>query len=520
YLANRFMFEKHNNEFFSMLELFKQGQYATYRSTMVDPWITNQVFDAEFSDWLQTVQSDGCEVDTTRPPSPIEPIEIDDVQGDDQVGLDACSIGDRLVQPDNRIYAGKAVCLTDVSVDGAPLQLALHAPSGLVDVTLQITLRHGNGNPDLTHRYDARPSTTVFDHHSNGPGVEETILVRPVQQNWNYINVLPTGDFSGVTLLAKYIQNQAAITVPVPLTPSGIITTSQATFTWQEVPGAPAYAVVARNDEGAYFVNNSTGSITCPDGICTYSKPNTDFPNGNYTWYVRILNSDNSNGENSEALSFNVNTAAPSTPTPEITSPAPNAILTNSEQQFSWLSNESNVSQWRLTAGSVLGAEDYFESAVLPGPTNSVIVNGLPTDGGEVFVRLWYQQNNTWEFIDASYASLQSNNITPVSPLHNATNHSATTSFQWRNLNRQISANVTDWSYTVMVKDTNNNDKTIHFNAVSPTTRCDNSGCSFQRDLPSGDYKWQVGVYENYADGSYGYHLQTDFINFTVVNEE
>jgi microbial collagenase len=204
YLSNRYMFERENAKFFSMLNLFKQGDFQAYRDELVDPWVSNKTFDADFSSWLTTVESTGCTIDTTRPLSPVEPVNIDNIQGDDQVGINACALG-RSPESSN-IKAGSAICLTDTN-NGNQVQLGLSVPSGLENVSLEITLRHGTGNADLLHRWNNRPNNTEFDHMSNDATNNETIMVTPVVAGWNYIHVRAADEFSNVTLLARYIQN-------------------------------------------------------------------------------------------------------------------------------------------------------------------------------------------------------------------------------------------------------------------------------------------------------------------------
>jgi microbial collagenase len=191
-----------------MLDLFKEGDFQTYRDELVDLWVNNKSFDADFSSWLTTVESTGCTVDATRPPSPVEPVNIDDIQGDDQVGINACALG-RLPE-DRNIKAGSAICLTDTS-NANQVQLGLSVPSGLENVSLEITLRHGNGNADLLHRWNNRPNTTEYDNISNDTGNNETITITPVVAGWNYIHVRAADEFSNVTLLARYIQNEQTV---------------------------------------------------------------------------------------------------------------------------------------------------------------------------------------------------------------------------------------------------------------------------------------------------------------------
>ncbi|TQV86827.1 PKD domain-containing protein [Aliikangiella coralliicola] len=203
YLATRFMFEEKNGDFFAMLNLFKLGKYQEYRDTLVDVWVDNKTFDADFAAWLPTVKSLNCTIDDTRPDSPIEPIDIDDVQGNDQVGIDACTAGQYI---GDQMQAGVAVCLDAVS-GGNQLQMELLVPEGLVNVSLQISLKHGEGNADLLHKYDNRPSEQDYDHYSNTATNDELVIVNSVKAGWNYIHVKADDEFSGVTLLARYVQN-------------------------------------------------------------------------------------------------------------------------------------------------------------------------------------------------------------------------------------------------------------------------------------------------------------------------
>ncbi|WDE10044.1 collagenase [Thalassomonas haliotis] len=208
YLASRYMFERQNSTFFTMLDKFKQGDYAGYRTDMLDNWVNNKTFDNDFSSWLTRVTSSGCTVDNTRPPSPVEPVNVDDIQGDEQTGINACALG--RARESRNISPGQAICLENAS-NNNQVQIGLYAPSGLVNVSLEITMRHGSGNANLLHRWDARPNDTTYDHISNGPSNDETILVPQVQPGWHYIHVRADSAFTDATLLARYIQNDGPI---------------------------------------------------------------------------------------------------------------------------------------------------------------------------------------------------------------------------------------------------------------------------------------------------------------------
>lgn len=106
---------------------------------------------------------------------------------------------------EGQLIAGEAVCVPDFS-NGGQFQSEIYVPNDKVGSTMEIILSHGSGNGNLLHRYDNRPTKTVFDHISDNSGNEEKILVENVKEGWNYIHVRADTAFSGVTLLPRYIK--------------------------------------------------------------------------------------------------------------------------------------------------------------------------------------------------------------------------------------------------------------------------------------------------------------------------
>ena len=467
YLATRFMFEKHETEFFDMLDEFKEGKYKNYRKTMVDPWIKKKTFDAEFSKWLKTVKSEGCTVDATRPVSPVEPIDIATVQGTDQVGIDVCDRGDKPLGKSTKIRAGVAVCLAD-KLEGDEIEISLSVPSGLVNVSLEITLRHGNGNPDLYYRYDSRPyHNRKYDQKSNNPDADETILVKSVQQGWNYVNVYAEGDFSGATLLARYIQN----------------------------------------DQNTSTENEQNTTIENEQNTSTENEQNTTIENEQNTSTQVVL--------------------IP-------ISPLTGATVNPGTTSFEWEKLEreiaSNVTKWNYTV-LVLDADTnkriYFNGV---SPDANCDSNGcryeldLPSGNYKWQIGVYESYDNgknayllQSEYINFTVSNSTSNrSLTPISPLTGVTVDPGKTSFEWKKLEREIASNVTKWHYTVKVLDADT-DKRVYFNGVSEDANCDSTACLYPLDLPNGNYKWQLGVYELYDNGEYAYLLETDYIKFTVA---
>lgn len=61
--------------------------------------------------------------------------------------------------------------------------------------------------------------------------------------------------------------------------------------------------------------------------------------------------------------------------------------------------------QYWVYVGSGAGQRDLNDSGLIENLSDSVyIANGMPTDGSQAFVRLWYRdENGAWAFSDATY---------------------------------------------------------------------------------------------------------------------
>lgn len=130
------------------------------------------------------------------------------------MGIDACA--NHSGKANSTINAGQAICLLPTT-SGQSWQGEIHVPQGLQNVSLQVSLRHGIGNANLYHGFDYRPGRENFDFRGVNQNADETIHVLPVQAGWNYIDVAAEQSFSNVTLLARYIQHENDLPVPLVL---------------------------------------------------------------------------------------------------------------------------------------------------------------------------------------------------------------------------------------------------------------------------------------------------------------
>jgi len=115
---------------------------------------------------------------------------------------------------------------------------------------------------------------------------------------------------------------------------------------------------------------------------------------------------------------------------PEISSPTPGSTLADSTATFVWTANGTPVLQWWLFVGSSLGAANHFNSGSL-GTNLSVTVIGLPTDGSQVHVRLWFRTAGGWQSVDSQYTAAAAGIPEIISPTPGSVLQASSATFGW-----------------------------------------------------------------------------------------
>ena len=123
---------------------------------------------------------------------------------------------------------------------------------------------------------------------------------------------------------------------------------------------------------------------------------------------------------------------------PGVISPRPFTILAASDVVFRWSGNDQSVSKWWLYIGSTQGAHDVYNSSDL-GLNLSHVVPGLPTDGRTLYVRLWYQTGELWQFVDQEVTAATLAAPVVTSPIAGSTLSGSSVKFQWTANNQPIS---------------------------------------------------------------------------------
>jgi hypothetical protein len=99
-----------------------------------------------------------------------------------------------------------------------------------------------------------------------------------------------------------------------------------------------------------------------------------------------------------------------------MTSPTPGSQLSGSSVTFAWTAGTSVSTHW-LYVGSSSGGADVYNSNQLAGSQTSQSVSGLPTDGRNIYVRVWSQLPDGWHYNDYSYkATTQASVSIPAAP--------------------------------------------------------------------------------------------------------
>ena len=99
---------------------------------------------------------------------------------------------------------------------------------------------------------------------------------------------------------------------------------------------------------------------------------------------------------------------------PEMSEPVPGSTLSGSEVVFTWTSG-TGIDQYRLTMGSAMGEADIFDSGETV--NTSISVSNIPVDGRTLFVRLLYEANGEWQFMEIQYTAAKQAQVVTVNEL-------------------------------------------------------------------------------------------------------
>ena len=205
-----------------------------------------------------------------------------------------------------------------------------------------------------------------------------------------------------------------AITSP---TPESTLSSSTETFEWTS--GADEYWLWVGSSAGTNDIHSS-GSL----GRNTSYTVNS-LPTDGSKIYVRLWYKIGSDWKSTEDYTYK---AFAVVAVPEITTPTPGSTLSSSTETFEWT---SGADEYWLWIGSAAGMNDIYNSGSLGRNTSDTVYN-LPTDGSQVYVRLYYNIGNSWKPKDYTYKAFTAVAIPEItSPTPSSTLSSSTETFEW-----------------------------------------------------------------------------------------
>ena len=314
------------------------------------------------------------------------------------------------------------------------------------------------------------------------------------------------------------------------VSPSGAITNSQPTFSWNEVPGdsqsdaATWYYLWVNGPSGNVFKMWYQASSVCSGGTCSIT-PDLTLAGGAHTWWVQTWN-EGGYGPWSDGMSFSlpvVNApvaAALISPAGNITNAQPaytwNAVLGNAQGDaatwyYLWVSRVNNDGSFTTVHSK------WYESSVVCSGAACSFTPAVTLSGGNY--RWWIQ---TWN--DGGYGpwSRGMNFSLPipkppvaatlVSPSGNVT--STTPAYTWNAVLDSAQGDASTWYY-LWVSRVNNDGSftTIHSKWYESSVVCSGATCSFTPavTLTTGNYRWWIQTWN-----PVGYGPWSSAMNVTV----
>jgi len=262
----------------------------------------------------------------------------------------------------------------------------------------------------------AQGQGTIFGQNV---GLATSQVVAGIPTNGTTIYVRLWTQSSGVWRFNDYTYTaggvtKAIMTAPVP----GSTLSSAATFIWSAGAGASAYWLDVGTAQGlGNIFGRNVGLVT--------SQAVTGIPTNGGTIWVRLWTL------LGNAWQYNDYTyGAGSNPTKAVLSnPTPGSTLSGSSVTFTWVAGYGASAYW-LDVGLVQGQGTIFGANV--GLALSRTVNGIPTNGATIYVRLWTLTGGGWQFNDYSYmAAGGATKATMITPVPGSTLSGSTATFTW-----------------------------------------------------------------------------------------
>ena len=188
------------------------------------------------------------------------------------------------------------------------------------------------------------------------------------------------------SVIAAIVEPPVNVITLSPESTSQTLVGASQTFSWEgNYPDSSVWRVVIGSEPGLSDIAQS-GDL---ESVSTWTVDN--LPTDGQTIYVRLFGY---NGTEWIAYDFSY-IAGIAVSEPLMLSPVSDQPLNDASQIFSWDDNNSGSTAWRVVIGTEPGLTDIAESGDL-GASTTWTVDNLPTDGQEIYVRLFAYRDGEW----------------------------------------------------------------------------------------------------------------------------
>ena len=288
--------------------------------------------------------------------------------------------------------------------------------------------------PSVTFNWNAAAGANGYFLHLGSTGVGSDNILNSTEYSSGTvlanINNLPLNgetiyarmftDYGGNHVYKDYTfkaASQATITSPTPTT---TIPDPTVTFSWAAATGSinGYFLHVGTTGVGSDNLLNSAEYSTS-----TTSVTLTNIPAAGGSIYVRLFTDYGGVHEYEDYVYYAPTAAIMSSPLPTTTLAGPSAT-------FTWASAVGGFNGYFLHVGTTgVGSYDVLNSSEYTNGTGSVTVNGLPTTGGQIYVRLFTDFYGTHVYRDYVYTAAQQASLT--APEQGATVTGSSATFSW-----------------------------------------------------------------------------------------
>jgi hypothetical protein len=190
------------------------------------------------------------------------------------------------------------------------------------------------------------------------------------------------------------------LAAPAPATITGpangtVLAGPSQLFQWNAAPRATLYQVWVGNSPGARDIGEYPAS-----GTTSTSTTINGLPTDGRTLYVRLWSLIDGVYYPTDSTFTAASIAGPA----RITSPANGAVLAGAWQLFQW-NAALHATLYQVWVGNSPGAHDIGEYPASGTTSTSTTINGLPTDGRTLYVRLWSLIDGVYYSTDSTYTA-------------------------------------------------------------------------------------------------------------------